>query len=205
MPAADDPELDEIFAGAAHVVTETFDQHRYLCVPMETRGIVSRWDPPSESLTVWISTQGPHGVRGFLSRALGIPENQVRVIMHDVGGGFGQKMFMLPDELAVVIAGRRSGRPVKWIEDRRENLLADQHARQDRMTVSVARRRRRPHPRRARRTHRGRRVVRRRGQQRDRVRRRCSSPARTGSRRCSLGTCRVHEHGRPLLVPRARG
>ena len=138
MPAADDPELDGIFAGAAHVVTETFDQHRYLCVPMETRGIVSRWDPPSESLTVWISTQGPHGVRGFLSRALGIPENRVRVIMHDVGGGFGQKMFMLPDELAVVIAGRRLGRPVKWIEDRRENLLADQHARQDRMTVSVA-------------------------------------------------------------------
>jgi carbon-monoxide dehydrogenase large subunit len=138
VPAADDPELDAVFDGAAHVVTETFDQHRYLCVPMETRGIVSRWDPVTESLTVWISTQGPHGVRGFVSRALGIPENKVRVIMNDVGGGFGQKMFMLPDELAVVVAGRALGRPVKWIEDRRENLMADQHARQDRMTLSVA-------------------------------------------------------------------
>ncbi len=138
VPAAEDPELNEIFASAAHVVTETFDQHRYLCVPMETRGIVSRWDPVTGSLTVWISTQGPHGVRGFLSRALGVPENNVRVIMNDVGGGFGQKMFVLPDELAVVIAGRALGRPVKWIEDRRENLMADQHARQDRMTLSIA-------------------------------------------------------------------
>jgi len=138
VPAAPDPELDEIFATAAHVVTETFHQHRYLCVPIETRGIVASWDRASERLAVTISTQGPHGVRGFLSRALGIPENRVRVEMGDVGGGFGQKMFMLPDELAVVLAGRRLGRPVKWIEDRRENLIAGQHAREDRMTLSVA-------------------------------------------------------------------
>jgi carbon-monoxide dehydrogenase large subunit len=138
IPARPDPELDEIFARAAHVVTETFSQHRYLCVPMETRGIVSDWDPATRRLDVRISTQGPHGVRGFLARALGLPENQVRVVMGDVGGGFGQKMFMLPDELAVVIAGQRLGRPVKWIEDRRENLIAGQHARQDRMTVSFA-------------------------------------------------------------------
>ncbi len=85
-----------------------------------------------------LSTQGPHGARGFLSRALGIPENRIRVIMGDVGGAFGQKMFMVPDELAVVLAGRRLGRPVKWIEDRRENLMAGLHARDDRMTVSFA-------------------------------------------------------------------
>ena len=72
------------------------------------------------------------------SRALGLPENRVRVVMGDVGGGFGQKMFMIPDELAVVLAGKRLGRPVKWIEDRRENLMAGQHARDDRMTMSVA-------------------------------------------------------------------
>jgi carbon-monoxide dehydrogenase large subunit len=138
IPAAPDPELDEIFAGAAHVITETFHQHRYLCVPMETRGIVSDWNPATRELVVRISTQGPHGVRGFLARALGLPENRVRVVMGDVGGGFGQKMFMLPDELAVVLAGQRLGRPVKWIEDRRENLIAGQHARQDRMTVSFA-------------------------------------------------------------------
>jgi aerobic carbon-monoxide dehydrogenase large subunit len=89
-------------------------------------------------LTVWISTQGPHGVRSFLARAVGVPEHRVRVMMGDVGGGFGQKMFMLPDEVAVVAAGKRLGRPVKWIEDRRENLMAGQHARHDSMTVSFA-------------------------------------------------------------------
>jgi aerobic carbon-monoxide dehydrogenase large subunit len=138
IPAAVDTVLDDIFASAAHVVTETFTQHRYVCVPMETRGVVSHWDAFRRQLTVWISTQGPHGVRGFLGRVLGVPENQIRVIMGDVGGGFGQKMFMLPDEVAVVLAGKRVGRPVKWIEDRRENLMAGQHARDDRMTVSFA-------------------------------------------------------------------
>ncbi len=138
IPAAHDPELDAIFASAAHVVSETFTQHRYTCVPMETRGIVSQWDPARHELTVWISTQGPHGVRSFLSRAIGVPEHHVRVIMGDVGGGFGQKMFMVPDEVAVVAAGKRLGRPVKWIEDRRENLMSGQHARDDEMTVSFA-------------------------------------------------------------------
>ena len=86
------------------------------------------------------------------SRALGLAENRVRVVMGDVGGGFGQKMFMLPEELAVVLAGKRLGRPVKWIEDRRENLMAGQHARDDRMTRQLGARRRRAHPRRARST-----------------------------------------------------
>jgi aerobic carbon-monoxide dehydrogenase large subunit len=136
VPPAADAELDELFAGAAHVVTETYFQHRYVCVPMECRGVVSMWDPFRNELLVHTSTQGAHGVRGFLSRALGLPENRVRVVMEDVGGGFGQKMFMLPDEVAVVVAGKRLGRPVKWIEDRRENLLAGQHARDDRMTAA---------------------------------------------------------------------
>ena len=108
-------------------------------------------------LVVHTSTQGAHGVRGFLSRALGLPENRVRVVMQDVGGGFGQKMFMLPDEVAVVLAGKRLGRPVKWIEDRRENLMAGQHARDDRMTVSFALDADAPHPRRPGRAGRGRR------------------------------------------------
>ena len=100
--------------------------------------MVASWDGFRDELVVYTSTQGAHGVRGFLSRALGLPENQVRVVMGDVGGGFGQKMFTIPEELAVVLAGKRLGRPVKWIEDRRENLMAGQHARDDRMTVSMA-------------------------------------------------------------------
>ncbi len=138
IPAAPDPELDAIFESAAHVVTETFHQHRYLCVPMECRGVVSLWDGFRNELVVHTSTQGAHGVRGFLSRALNLPENRVRVVMGDVGGGFGQKMFMIPEEVAVVLAGKRLGRPVKWIEDRRENLMSGQHARNDRMTLSIA-------------------------------------------------------------------
>jgi aerobic carbon-monoxide dehydrogenase large subunit len=138
VPATPDPELDAIFEGAAHVVTETFHQHRYLCVPMECRGVVSIWDGFRNDLVVHTSTQGAHGVRGFLSRALDLPENRVRVVMGDVGGGFGQKMFMIPEELGVVLAGKRVGRPVKWIEDRRENLMAGQHARNDRITMSLA-------------------------------------------------------------------
>ena len=110
------PELDAIFESAAHVVTETFTQHRYLCVPMETpRRRVASGTPFRNELTVRISTQGAHGVRGFLGRALGLPENRIRVIMGDVGGGFGQKMFMLPDEVAVV-ARRQAPRPAGQVD-----------------------------------------------------------------------------------------
>lgn len=134
----EDPELDAIFASAEHVVTETFDQHRYTCVPLETRGILASWDPFRGQLQVWASTQGPHGVRTQLARVLGLAEHQVRVVMPDVGGGFGQKMFLVPEEIAVALAARLLARPVKWIEDRRENLLSGQHAREDRVTVSFA-------------------------------------------------------------------
>ncbi len=134
----EDPELDSIFASAAHTVTETFSQQRYTCVPMEARGIVATWDPFRDELLVHVSTQGPHGVRTQLARVMGLPDHKVRAIMPDVGGGFGQKMFLIPEEIAVPMAARRVGRPVKWIEDRRENLMAGQHAREDRVTVSFA-------------------------------------------------------------------
>lgn len=134
----EDPDLDTIFASADHVVTETFDQHRYTCVPLETRGIVASWDAFRDQMQVWVSTQGPHGVRTQLARVLGVAEHQVRVVMPDVGGGFGQKMFLIPEEIGVALAARLVGRAVKWIEDRRENLLSGQHAREDRVTVSFA-------------------------------------------------------------------
>ena len=138
IDTGEDAALDAIFDGAAHVVTRTYDQQRHVCVPMETRGVIAAWDSRTGRLDVRISTQGPHGVRSFLARVLGIAENDVRVVMDDVGGGFGQKMFMLPDEVAVVLASRRVPGPLKWIEDRRENLVAGQHARDDRMTLSMA-------------------------------------------------------------------
>jgi carbon-monoxide dehydrogenase large subunit len=138
MPALENPDLEAVLEVAPLVVTETFRQHRYATVPMETRGVVASWDPFREELTVWISTQGPHGARSFFARALGLDDSRVRVIMPDVGGSFGLKMNPRPEEIAAVLASYKLGRPVKWIQDRRENLLADEHPREDLATITVA-------------------------------------------------------------------
>ena len=79
-----------------------------------------------------------HGVQGFLAGLLGISTNQIRVLQPDVGGGFGQKTTIMRDEWAVVLAATVLGRPVRWIEDRRENLVAAAHARDEKMDLSMA-------------------------------------------------------------------
>ena len=137
--AADPPGLQDRLDAAAHTFTETFHQHRYLCVPMETRGIVASWDPWQERLELAVSCQSAHETRLFYSRMLGIPEDAIHVTMGDVGGSFGQKMFTDKEEHAVVVAARLlGGRPVKWIEDRAENLISGGHSRQESITVTVA-------------------------------------------------------------------
>lgn len=138
IPAFDDPELERAFASATHVVRDTVVMHRYVQVPMECRGIIADWDPYAETLTVWSGTQSIHEIRGFLARLLGIGENQVRALQPDVGGGFGQKTAIMRDEWAVVLAAKLLGRPVRWIEDRRENLVAAAHARDEKMDLSMA-------------------------------------------------------------------
>lgn len=138
LPAAESPELESVLESAPVVLTETFQQHRYSTVPMETRGILASWQPFPGELTVWISTQGPHGARSLMARMLGLDDSQVRVIMPDVGGGFGLKMNPSEEEIAVVLASRELGQPVKWIQDRRENLMCDEQAREDRGTVTFA-------------------------------------------------------------------
>ena len=138
MASPPDPELEEILATAPHVVTETFYQGRSTNVPMETRGIVAEWEPYGGQLHVRMSSQNPHEVRLCCSRILGVPEHCIRVSQSDVGGGFGQKYFMPREEMVVVLAAHLLGRPVKWIEDRRENLLASNHARTDRAVVTMA-------------------------------------------------------------------
>jgi carbon-monoxide dehydrogenase large subunit len=137
-PRPPDPELDAVMAGAAHVVTRTFAMTRTTNVPMEGRGMVASWDRYARELRVWPSTQSPHEIKAFAGRVLGIPENQVRVEMGDVGGGFGQKMYPTREEAAVLLAAKAVGRPVKWIEDRRENLIAANQARHDIATVTMA-------------------------------------------------------------------
>ena len=132
------PDLDEAFAGAAHVVECTVRQHRYVCVPMETRGIVAAWAPGRDELDIVCSCQSVHETRNFFARYLQVPEGSIRVTARDVGGGFGQKMFVFREECAVVLATRLLGRPVKWIEDRRENLVAAGHSRNELGTVRLA-------------------------------------------------------------------
>jgi carbon-monoxide dehydrogenase large subunit len=132
------PDIDEIIAGAPVVLTETFRQHRYSTVPMETRGVVAEWERHSKYLTVHIATQGAHNARAFFTRVFGLDENQVRVIMPDVGGGFGLKMNPRSEETAAVAAAIRLGRPVKWIQDRRENLGADEQSRGEMATITFA-------------------------------------------------------------------
>ena len=131
-----DPELDAAFAASAHVFTQTIHQQRYTQVPMEPRSVVADWRPGGQ-LHVHMASQVPHQDRRNFSTALGVPEQDVRVTTHDVGGGFGQKLFTGREPIAVAQASRRLGCPVKWIEDREENLRAASHARDEELTIKV--------------------------------------------------------------------
>ncbi|HEX9031162.1 MAG TPA: xanthine dehydrogenase family protein molybdopterin-binding subunit [Streptosporangiaceae bacterium] len=117
-------EAAAVFGQAPHVVRETIYQQAYAAVPMETRGLVAEWSAPSGELTIWASTQSPHEVRMFCARLLGIPEHRVRVVMRDTGGGFGQKVMVQREDMCVMLAALRVPAALKWIEDRRENLLS---------------------------------------------------------------------------------
>jgi carbon-monoxide dehydrogenase large subunit len=119
----------EALATADLRVSETFRHARCSSSPMETRGVMASSDPVDGVLTVWASTQTPHLLRSGLAEALGIPESRVRVLCPSVGGGFGPKMHLYPEDVVVAELARRLGRPVRWIEDRRENLLASAQAR----------------------------------------------------------------------------
>jgi carbon-monoxide dehydrogenase large subunit len=132
------PELDDAFAQAAYVFSETISQHRYLACPMETRGVVAEWQALPRKMTIWISTQGPHSARDHFAALLDLPTHEVRVIAGDVGGAFGQKITVGREEAAVVLAARLAGRPIKWIEDRVENLVSAPHAREERGELAVA-------------------------------------------------------------------
>ena len=122
LGAAASERLTAVFDEAPHHVSVTIRQQAYAPVPMETRGLIAEWS--GDELTVWAATQSPHEVRSFLARLLGIAENRVRVIMRDTGGGFGQKVLPMREEMCIALATMRMRRPVKWIEDRRENLVS---------------------------------------------------------------------------------
>jgi carbon-monoxide dehydrogenase large subunit len=118
-----------VLASAPHRLQRRFYHHRYAAVPMECRGVVAEYDRRTGSATIWSSTQVVHWVRREVAATLGIPESRVRCIAPDVGGGFGGKGHAYPEDLLLPFLARRLGRPVRWIEERREHLISATHSR----------------------------------------------------------------------------
>jgi len=119
------------FADAGIIVEASFRQHRQTHAPIETRGCCAIWDQGRRHLTMYIGNQAPHPYRTQLARRLRLTESQVTVISPDIGGGFGQKIALYREELTVAALARALRRPVRWREDRNENLIAASHARED--------------------------------------------------------------------------
>lgn len=123
-------DLDAARQEASVVVTQRLKMNRHASLPLEGRGVLAYWDNRLDELVVYTSTQFPHVVRTEMARLLDIPERRLRVIAPDVGGGFGVKSNLHAEELVVAALAMRTGRPVRWVEDRREHLIASQHARE---------------------------------------------------------------------------
>src|SRR5277367_901090 len=132
-------EPDAAFARAEHVTRIEVQVDRSTAAPMECRAVAAHWDAVSGELTVWDGTQAPISVRGGLASIFQLDEDKVRVIAPDVGGGFGQKVLLFyPDELLVPMAAMQLGRPVKYIEDRRENFIGSSQERTQIHTIELA-------------------------------------------------------------------
>jgi carbon-monoxide dehydrogenase large subunit len=124
-------------ARAPRRLKRRFHHHRYAAMPMECRGVVGSHDPRTDAVTIWSSTQVVHWVRREAAAVLKLPEARVRCVALDVGGGFGVKGHVYPEDLLIPFLARRLGRPVKWIEDRREHLLCSCHSRDQVHEVEV--------------------------------------------------------------------
>jgi carbon-monoxide dehydrogenase large subunit len=122
---------------AAVVVERRYSTARQCMVPMEGKGVLAHWDAKADQLLVWTSTQVPHLIRTGVAECLGLDQGQVRVIAPDVGGGFGYKCVLQPEELSVAWAARFTGRPLRWTEDRREHLTAGANTRQHEYRVTA--------------------------------------------------------------------
>lgn len=132
-----DEDLEEILNAAPHKMTHRVVHQRISQSPMETRGVVVSRDGSGE-LTVHITCQSPHFVARWISLAIGIPESQIRVIAKDVGGAFGLKNHPWKEETAVILAALIFKRPLKWIEDRYENLVGANQCREQEMDLTIA-------------------------------------------------------------------
>jgi aerobic carbon-monoxide dehydrogenase large subunit len=136
--AGDAARTDEVFARAEVTVAQDMLYPRVHPAPLETCGIVAGFDKISGKLTIWSTTQAPHAHRTLLALALGLPEHKIRVISPDIGGGFGNKVPIYPGYVCAIVASMASGRPVKWMEDRSENLMSTTFARDYHMRGEIA-------------------------------------------------------------------
>lgn len=131
-------DVEAAFAQADHVISETFAQHRWAPVPMETRGGVATFEPASQMLTYEAACQTPHLLKFLVAGAINQPQHLMRVLGNDVGGGFGLKWSPYREDFALCAAARRVGGTVKWIEDRNENLISAGHGRDETVSIEVA-------------------------------------------------------------------
>jgi carbon-monoxide dehydrogenase large subunit len=131
--------VDAAFARAHHVTTLSLTNNRLTAVTMEPRGCIAEYDPGTRRWTLYSSTQNVHGARQILAhQILHVPERRIRVVARDVGGGFGMKGNVYPEEAIALWAAHRVGRPVKWIPTRSEALLGDYEARDQQVTAQLA-------------------------------------------------------------------
>src|SRR5215469_4755965 len=129
--------VDSAMAAAPHRLQRRFYHHRYAAMPIECRGVTAAYDPRTDSITIWSATQVVHWVRREVAAILGMPEARVRCLALDVGGGFGVKGHVYPEDLVIPFLARRLGRPVRWIEDRHEHLQSAAHSRDQLHEVEV--------------------------------------------------------------------
>ena len=131
-------DVDGLFASAAGVARAHISQHRHQNVPMECRGLVADYDSASGQLTVHSANQGVMMAKMILAAQLGQDADKLRILCGDIGGSFGLKLGAGREDIAVCAASRALGRPVKWIEDRNEHLMASGHAREESMDAALA-------------------------------------------------------------------
>src|SRR5437773_1643223 len=126
-------------SGARHRIRLELVNNRVVVNSMEPRGAIGEYDPGEDSYTLWSSTQGSHFLRNLLAEhVLKIPENRIRVVTPDVGGGFGMKLFLYPEHVLVLWAAKRLGQPVKWLPDRSEAFMTDTQGRDNVTRLDLA-------------------------------------------------------------------
>ncbi|MGQ0670868.1 MAG: xanthine dehydrogenase family protein molybdopterin-binding subunit, partial [Actinomycetota bacterium] len=131
-------DVDKVFADAPVVVKERYVIQRQLPTPIETRSVIAQPNPAQGDFTLWSSSQIPHIVKVAMTLGLGIPESKLRIIAPRVGGGFGSKLQVYPEEMLSLALAKRLGRPIKWTETRSENYVATHHGRDQIQEMELA-------------------------------------------------------------------